>query len=204
MYGPGSHGVFAPKVDFMSMSLLMLGIGSFLFHATLRQALEFVDELSMLGLTWSMLQAVLTAQQSTATARLISIALAAFHIPFLAFYVWSAQIIYQVVAFLGTIALIGFRTHYLLYQPGMSKEKSRDWTVRALRAVFISVFGYILWNIDIKFCQELRDIRGRVGLPWAWLFEHHGWWHILTALGAARFMDVVREVRKGTDMRKRA
>ncbi|KAK4462638.1 hypothetical protein QBC42DRAFT_286249 [Cladorrhinum samala] len=57
MYCPGPaarHGrqpVLAPKVDLMSLSLLLLGIGSFLFHATLRQTMEFCDELSILGLT---------------------------------------------------------------------------------------------------------------------------------------------------------
>jgi hypothetical protein len=36
--------------------------------------------------------------------------------------------------------------------------------------------GYILWNIDNQFCDNLRSIRQNIGLPWAWLLELHGWY----------------------------
>jgi dihydroceramidase len=44
-------------------------------------------------------------------------------------------------------------------------------------------------------CEKLREIRGRIGLPWAFLLEMHGWWHIFTAMSAAWFMDILREVQ---------
>ena len=58
------------------------------------------------------------------------------------------------------------------------------------------VLGYLLWNIDLEFCMQLRELRAQVGLPWAWLLELHGWWHVLTAIGADRFMNVARELRE--------
>ncbi|KAK3328715.1 ceramidase [Apodospora peruviana] len=203
MYGRGSGGILRPNVDFMSISLLVLGVGSFLFHASLRHTLEFVDELSMLGLTWSMLHAAYTAHQSPTVARTISIALAVFHIPFLAFYVWSSEIIVQVIGFVGAIVLIGLRTHHLLHRPELPKDKSRDWIIRTWTAVAISLLGYLLWNIDLKYCTELRNLRHQVGLPWAWLFEFHGWWHVLTAVGAGQFTNIMREVQGETGGRKR-
>ena len=197
MYGPGSRGIFAPKLDFMSISLLGLGIGSFLFHATLRQLFEFADELSMLVLTWSMLQATLTMRQSPAKARGISIVLGLCYVGFAVFYVQSPSILYQVVMFVAGVVLIVLRMLYLFYwmQPALPSEKSRAWNVRSWKALSLCLAGYVLWNIDLEYCAELRAIRHRVGLPWAWLLELHGWWHIMTAIGAAQFMNVAREIR---------
>jgi dihydroceramidase len=198
MYSPGSRGLFAPKVDFMSVSLLGLGIGSFLFHASLRHVMEFADEFSMLGLTWSMLQATLTARQSPAKSNLISAGLAVCFLSFAAFYLQSPQILYQVVAFGTGLLLVILRTQYLYHwlQPAFPTAKSRDWNFRTWKAILTCLAGYVLWNIDLEYCTQLRSLRQQVGLPWAWLFELHGWWHILTAMGASQFMDVAREVRE--------
>ncbi|KHN96838.1 Ceramidase [Metarhizium album ARSEF 1941] len=200
MYGPGNGGLFAPNADFMSVSLLGLGLGSFLFHASLRQTLEFADEFSMLGLTWAMLQATLTTRQSPTRSHVISTVLAVFFTSFAVFYLRSPSIIYQVIAFVGCLLLVIVANQYLLHWswPALPQAKRRDWNRRTWRAVFISALGYVLWNIDLEYCAALRNIRRQVGLPWAWLFELHGWWHVLTAIGAAQFMDVAREVRRET------
>ncbi|KAK3293624.1 ceramidase [Chaetomium fimeti] len=174
MYPPGGgRSLFRPKYDFMSITLFILGIGSFLFHATLRQTLEFVDEFSMLGLTWSMLQASLTARQSPRKARFVTIGLAAVYLSFSAFYLQSAKIIYQVFAFVTALFGVLFRSQYMFHflQPAFPDAKRRDWNWRTWKALGICVFGYVLWSIDLEYCAELRNIRERVGLPWAWLFD---------------------------------
>ncbi|KAK3899632.1 alkaline ceramidase [Staphylotrichum tortipilum] len=199
MYPPGrSTPLFRPRWDFMSLALLVLGIGSFLFHATLRQTLEFADEFSMLGLTWSMLHAALTAHQPAARARAITVALAVVHLAFSGFYLWSAKIIYQVIAFQLGLAGVIARSLYVLHwrKPGFESAKKREWSVRKLKALAVSMLGYFLWSIDLEYCAELRALKAQVGLPWAWLLEFHGWWHILTAVGAAQSMQVAREVRE--------
>ena len=207
MYGrrSGSRGLFDPKWDFMSISLMVLGFGSFLFHATLRQTLEFVDELSMMLLSWSMLRSLLILRQSPTNIRYISIVLAIFFVSFSVFYVTFSKIIYQVIAFWVSLILVGVRVRYLFNwaKPGFSEENVRNWSVRVWTATFTCLFGYLIWNIDLEFCHELRNLRERIGLPWAFLLEFHGWWHILTALGASQFMNVVREVREEVDREKK-
>jgi dihydroceramidase len=202
MYGPGSRGLFRPSWDFMSVSLLVLGFGSFLFHATLRQVLEFVDEFSMLGLTWSMLQATLTVRQPPSRARLITIGLAIVHLAFAVFYIWSAKIIYQVFAFTGALFILICKSQHTFHfaQPALPEAKRKDLNWRSWKGIGICLAGYLLWSIDLEYCAELRALRQQVGLPWAWLFEFHGWWHILTAIGASQCMQVAREARE--EMRK--
>ncbi|KAL2258493.1 hypothetical protein VTK26DRAFT_8176 [Humicola hyalothermophila] len=205
MYGPGGRGIFSPKWDFMSISLLVLGVTSFLFHATLRQTLEFADEFSMLGLTWSMLQATLTARQSPKRSRFISMFLAVIYGAFAIYYIQTANILHQVIAFAIALISVLLRSLYLFHwaRPRFPEAKSRDWSVRLWQSAFISLFGYFIWNIDLEFCTELRALRQRLGLPWAWLLEFHGWWHILTAVGASHFMQIAREVREELEREKK-
>ncbi|KAJ5779430.1 Ceramidase [Penicillium paradoxum] len=44
--------------------------------------------------------------------------------------------------------------------------------------------GFFIWNLDNVFCSEIRQMRRAVGLPWGLLLEGHGWWHIMTGIGA--------------------
>jgi dihydroceramidase len=92
MYGPGKRRLLRPRTDFMSVSLLVLGISSFLFHASLRQALQFADELSMLGMAWSLLQGIATVRTSYGNSKYIKICLETVFPLFSAFYVWTGKI----------------------------------------------------------------------------------------------------------------
>ncbi|KAL1839317.1 hypothetical protein VTJ49DRAFT_1645 [Mycothermus thermophilus] len=201
---PGRSNLLRPSWDFMSASLFVLGVGSFLFHATLRQTLEFVDEFSMLGLTWSMLHASLTARQSPRRARVISVGLAVAYLSFAVFYLWAPKIIYQVYAFSTSLAVLLLRTFYVFHwaETGFPEEKRRDWVRRTWKAVATSLLGYMLWIIDFEHCAQLRAWRESLGLPWAFLLELHGWWHILTAIGASQSMQVAREARAEVEREK--
>lgn len=54
-----------------------------------------------------------------------------------------------------------------------------------------AALAYLLWNIDQHFCPLLTTLKRRIGLPFGMLLELHGWWHILTAIGAYIFMALV-------------
>lgn len=38
--------------------------------------------------------------------------------------------------------------------------------------------------MDNAICTSLTSAKRSIGLPWAFIFELHGWWHILTGIGA--------------------
>ncbi|KAJ5217339.1 hypothetical protein N7468_010347 [Penicillium chermesinum] len=44
--------------------------------------------------------------------------------------------------------------------------------------------GFAIWNLDNHFCSDIRRWRRQVGLPWGIFLEGHGWWHIMTGIGA--------------------
>ncbi|KGO37983.1 Ceramidase [Penicillium expansum] len=44
--------------------------------------------------------------------------------------------------------------------------------------------GFSIWGLDNVFCSEIRRARHSVGLPWGLFLEGHGWWHIMTGIGA--------------------
>ncbi|KAJ5138662.1 Ceramidase [Penicillium bovifimosum] len=44
--------------------------------------------------------------------------------------------------------------------------------------------GFFIWNLDNVFCGQMRRMRRAVGLPWGIFLEGHGWWHIMTGIGA--------------------
>ena len=52
-----------------------------------------------------------------------------------------------------------------------------------LTGVLIFALGYLLWNMDIHLCQYARTVRREWGMPYGFLLEGHGWWHIFTGTG---------------------
>ncbi|KAL6854762.1 hypothetical protein ACO1O0_005887 [Amphichorda felina] len=124
-----------------------------------------------------MLQTILTLRHSPFKARAIS-----------AFYIWSAKIIYQVIAFFVGIGAVACRVVCLFFWARLAPPRDM--------ALGICLLGYAIWNVDAELCAALGGLKERAGRPWAWLLELYGWWHILTAIGADRFMAVAREMRE--------
>lgn len=48
--------------------------------------------------------------------------------------------------------------------------------------VFVGGFG--IWALDNQYCSTLRQWRRSIGMPWGFVLEGHGWWHLMTGLGA--------------------
>lgn len=69
-------------------------------------------------------------------------------------------------------------------------ENQRDLAILKNMWIFVvfgvSVFlgGFALWGVDNVACGTLRSWRREIGMPWGFLLELHGWWHLMTGLGA--------------------
>jgi dihydroceramidase len=176
----------------MSSSLFLVGACSFLYHATLRQTLQFSDDISMLFLAGTILQRLYCAKQPQLRVLLTTVAIFAGISAMSVYYMRSGNLLMHTSMFAGMLTLIWPRTLYLISQRSV-EEKSKHWR-KFKYAVGSLVVAFLLWNVDLEMCKQLRDLRNTIGLPWAWVLELHGWWHILTAVGAAVYMDLVRDL----------
>ncbi|KAJ5177043.1 uncharacterized protein N7482_002920 [Penicillium canariense] len=57
-------------------------------------------------------------------------------------------------------------------------DRPEEWL--GLEQVAIFNLGYWLWLVDQWACGLLTKAREAIGLPWSFLLELHGWWHICT------------------------
>ncbi|KAM9927243.1 hypothetical protein OXX80_010345 [Metschnikowia pulcherrima] len=97
---------------------------------------------------------------------------------------------------LNTVTNSGFMTAYGLMNAAiivrsyrLTKHHVPDKKSAALlnrtmvTGVSIFALGYILWNMDIHLCEYARATRREWGMPYGFVLEGHGWWHLLTGTG---------------------
>lgn len=180
----------------MSASLIVVGITSAVYHATLLQPAQYADDLSMLVLTGSLLQPLYITGASAAVARRVPLVLWSTVAAISAWYVVSRDYRIHRNTFGLMLTLVWPRTLYLIYGKGRSQAERARYLGTFGRAVMVLVLAFGLWNVDLHYCLELRAIRQRVGLPWAWLLELHGYWHVLTAVGAAEYIRLIRSLTR--------
>ncbi|EAS29957.2 dihydroceramidase [Coccidioides immitis RS] len=170
------------------ISLVIVGIGSAAYHATLKYPLQLVDDLSMLLGAGIMFHHVLTINRGTGDRiRLFLLITIVLSLAVWAHIKTGDSALHQIV-FGSMVVTVGFRTFKLLKAMISSRNMRSKLRRLATRGYLILIVAYGLWLIDVFACQHLRALRHAIGLPLAWLFELHGWWHILTATGVYIYM----------------
>ncbi|BDD60270.1 hypothetical protein MAP00_005408 [Monascus purpureus] len=157
------------------ISLMIVGIGSTLFHASLKYPLQLVDDLSMLLGGGIMFHYFLTINSSTKVRfglfSLITIVLS--------LAVWAHissgdSALHQVV-FGSMVVTVGFRTFSLLNRLIVDEALKSKLKQFGTIGYLTLIAAYVFWLVDVFACQPLRSLRHTIGLPSAWLFEFHGW-----------------------------
>jgi len=80
------------------------------------------------------------------------------------------------IVFASMMLTSAVRTSRLITTTVKDRVPKRQMRVVGSLALGLFVLGYVLWNVDNRFCERLREVRHAVGLPWAWVFELHGWY----------------------------
>lgn len=189
---------YAHSWDLPATALTLVGICSFAFHATLHQESQFADDLSMMVLAASFLIPAWTARTKSQSTRDLLSGVIVIGVSAVALaYVRTGDITFHTYTFAVLIWLGVPRTIYLVQtaKPAKGAQSEKGWRTKQMSGLIYAgtlvAVGFGLWNVDLEMCFKLRAFRDQIGLPWAWLFELHGWWHILTAAGAYEYMKVL-------------
>jgi len=152
---------------------LTVGIGSFLFHATLKYPMQLLDELPMIWTASILLFASLSRSVPNPTAFSIGLTTATISLTLAYLYIANPEILF--ISF--GILLVAVLIVNLLKKPSKGPD-----TAIISRMKWIGIptlgFGFVCWLVDRHFCDTFQAWRAALGQPWATLLELHGWWHI--------------------------
>jgi len=194
------------------ISYLVIGIGSFIFHSTLKYSMQLLDELSMIYTTCILFFAIFEYGLS-ARAKLALAALTAAIAMFItAYYHYLGDPLFHQNMFALITAINFFRSLYTMGKAlrpsrrttqnsklmNLTEQKRQDkrdeqilktmWQMIPFGLLSVAS-GFLIWNLDNIYCSNLRIWRRQIGLPWGILLEGHGWWHLLT--GIAEYFNIV-------------
>lgn len=183
-------------MDSMAVSLVFVGVFSFVFHASLHRDTQFLDEMSMFFLGCAFLQPLYTNGFSQSAQKAITTLLLSVVVVISAVYYQTRIVELHWGSFFIMENLIWTRALYLTkYRNRSAAEKSRlgkqFWAATGTMAL-----GIIVWVIDLELCPPLRRLRELVGPPWEYVLELHGWWHILTAIAASKYIELIRDISR--------
>ncbi|KAK2760825.1 hypothetical protein FQN54_002063 [Arachnomyces sp. PD_36] len=196
---------------------LIVGFGSFLFHATLKYPMQLVDELSMIYTTCLMAYATFSYARASLTRIYLASSLAGLAIFITLYYHYLQDPVFHQNAFALLTVVVVVRSMYIMevtLRPSWRKSTEEDRLAREKAGLTVpsretqeyenardlkilgtmwfmviyglSMFlgGFAIWNLDNMFCTKIRAWRREVGLPWGIFLEGHGWWHLMTGVGA--------------------
>jgi dihydroceramidase len=175
-----------------------VGIGSFLFHATLKYEMQLLDELSMIYLACTSFFAIFSHGKTRPATILIFIFTVSLAVFVSVYYHYLQDPVFHQNAFAILTATNIFRGWYQMEHTlrplrKVKRSKSRDvktqtredqrdleiladmWTLSLSGVAYIAI-GFFIWNMDNIFCNHIRYWRRAMGLPWGILLEGHGWW----------------------------
>lgn len=179
------HG---PIYYIVAFGLTLVGIGSWLFHMTLRYEFQLLDELPMVYFTWVPLAYLLGVEHKNYRKYIypiIGCSMALFTLIYL--FIWTSPTFQQIVfAVLNGTIIYKIVTMTMKY---VTNADSRKFIYKLLGFSFgEAALAFFLWNIDTIFCNTWISIRRTIGLPLGIIFELHGWWHILMGLAMYHFI----------------
>ncbi|KIV81482.1 hypothetical protein PV11_03667 [Exophiala sideris] len=189
------------------ISYLVIGLGSFFFHTTLKYSMQLLDELSMIYTTCVMFFAIFAHGKSTRTRVLVGVFATGIAVFVTGYYLYIKDPVFHQNAFALITTIVLLRSIYSMEEslrPSRTAKRApanaasevervrrerRDQEI--LNTMWFKMIpiglgsvglGFLIWNLDTAFCSHLRSWRRQMGLPWGIFLEGHGWWHVFTGI----------------------
>ncbi|KAL4900695.1 hypothetical protein BDW74DRAFT_182529 [Aspergillus multicolor] len=157
-----------------------------------------VDDLSTHFATTLVLHRVLTANSTRRNSIVTAVLLESLLFFLVAYHVVTDELLLHSASSVAAITLIGVYIMRLVNARTLPDSAARRqiWGMVRFGAAIFNL-GYWLWLLDQWACGFLTSNREEIGLPWAFLWELHGWWHVCTGYGAYVFIAVVDHLVAG-------
>lgn len=111
------------------------------------------------------------------------------------YYLVNKNPVFHEVAYgLITVAVLS-RSWYLAWKLVNDPVAKRDMKYCTITGSVTFLAGFALWGVDRAACSDLTRTRHFVGIPWGFVLELHGWWHLLTGTGVALFIIFLTHLR---------
>ncbi|KAJ5041302.1 uncharacterized protein L3040_005848 [Drepanopeziza brunnea f. sp. 'multigermtubi'] len=173
------------------LGIAAVGLGSAVFHATMKSWTQWCDDLSMLVAVATVLHRVCTFDKSLSTTVISGVAITAGMTAFSAWHCITDETVMHSVLFAIMIVLVGQKTRMVITQRVSDPAVAKEVRKLALWGGIIFISGFGIWNIDNAICSSLTRWKRAIGMPWSFVLELHGWWHIFTGAGAYIFIALV-------------
>jgi len=165
----------------LQFTVLLVGIGSWLFHMTLRYGMQITDELPMVfGSCFFIYTLFENCEPSGKMNQPLAVGL--FLYSFLAICVYlfvQNPVFFQTIYGLTVVATVARALYNIKYLAPCRQVWYLYFTSFASY-----LFAFVLWNVDQIFCQDLRLVRLRLENISAFLApfsQLHALWHLLAA-----------------------
>ncbi|KAJ3271819.1 hypothetical protein HDV01_006331 [Terramyces sp. JEL0728] len=165
-----------------TLALVVIGVGSWLFHMTLLYSTQLCDELPMIYGTCLCMYNVLTLYDKHSKKSIIG----------LISYSLIITVIYVILRipllFQASYALLSLVFAVIPVRQTLQLRGKHPRDARVLLKMFcfnlsMYLLAFILWNVDNNLCDHLRAWRDTVPWYFGMFSQMHGWWHMLTGLG---------------------
>lgn len=186
---------FELRFTLISFGFALVGIGSWLFHMTLKYEYQLLDELPMIYATCIPLWSVFSEDKSQSMSWAIGWSIVIGSNLLTAIYLHFKDPTIHQVAYALINVLIIIRSHLLTLKYVKNEADRKRLFKIMVSGVATFLTGYFLWNLDVHFCSSWIGIRRVLGIPLGFLFELHGWWHILTGTGVYYYVVYLEYLR---------
>ena len=173
--------VIEPRYTYSFILLLLVGIGSWMFHMTLRFEMQLLDEIPMMWCGSYIVYCLYQSRCSKSTTQTKIIAILLWSNCFIGTILYLSnknpiffQAIFGVIVTFGILLSLHYNYNY--YSPlGMKLS---------IAAVLFTLVGFICWNVDNLYCDQVTSLRNKILRPREGLkylipiTQLHGWWHL--------------------------
>ncbi|KAK5779744.1 alkaline dihydroceramidase PWA37_000954 [Arxiozyma heterogenica] len=192
----------------IGLGFALVGVGSWLFHMTLKYRFQLLDELPMVYATsipaWSVFcefnwKTWRAKTKQASKKRQLLFALTVFSFTTILTYmylVWHVVLLFQVLYGILTLTVVAISSSFAIFLETKDPlVKKNLYTTMGMGIITFSL-GFIFWELDQLFCPLWIHIRrDYLKLPLGVLLELHGWWHLLTGIGVYSYLVFLHYLR---------